>query len=155
VATARPLHEMVNLPVDASADELRQAYEAAMSDATRTGAHQRAVNLSRAFDELSAARRQAVYARHDLPGFRSTVAAPVFTRPRPPRRDRRRIERALALALLVVMVLASVIVVIHYRHGARGPATGPSVPAISISAPAPTTPVLPVAPTPVGRPSAN
>jgi hypothetical protein len=152
VATGRPLHEMVSLPVDASADELRRAYEAAMSDATRTGAHQRAVNLSKAFDELSAARRQAVYARHDLPRNRSAVAAPVFTRPR---RGRRRIERILALVLLPVIVIASVIVTIHHGDSARSPATGPSSPTISISAPAPSSPVLPAAPAPVGDTTAN
>jgi hypothetical protein len=155
VASARPLHEMVSLPADASADELRLAYEAAMSDATRMGAHQRAVNLSRAFDELSAARREAVYARHDLPRTGSALAVPMFTRPHSPRRDRRRIERILALALVLVILLASVIVVIHYRQSARGPATGPSLPDTSISAPAPTAPVLPVAPTPVGGGTAN
>jgi hypothetical protein len=150
VATARSLHEMVGLPVDASADQLRQAYEAAMSDATRTGAHQRAVTLSKAFDELSAARRQAVYARHDLPRNRSTLAAPAFTRPYPARRARHRIERILALALSAAIVLASVIVVIHYRDDS-GRRRQPSLPAISISAPAPTAPVLPVAPTPAAN----
>jgi hypothetical protein len=153
VATARPLHEMVGLPAGASADELRRAYEAAMSAATRTGEHQRAVSLSKAFDELSASKRHELYARNDLARNRIATTAPTYIRERAPRRARRRFERIVALSLSPAIIIAAVIVFVHYRESgsAPGPATVSPESTISITQPAANPPVLPAAPTPTAN----
>lgn len=57
----RDLHSLVGLGRHATIDELRWAYEKAMAVATRSGNHDHAVRLSRAYDALSGATRRQVY----------------------------------------------------------------------------------------------
>jgi hypothetical protein len=57
----RPFHAVVGAGPQAGTDELRAAYEQAMRDAVKTGNHQRALELSRAFDALPADTRNRIY----------------------------------------------------------------------------------------------
>jgi len=58
---ADDLYRLVGVSADAPVDRLRSAYEQAVAAATRAGDHQRALELSTAFDALPPATRTQVY----------------------------------------------------------------------------------------------
>src|SRR4051812_31988442 len=58
---ADDLYRLVGVSADAPVDRLRSAYEQAGAAATRAGDHQRALELSTAFDALPPATRTQVY----------------------------------------------------------------------------------------------
>ena len=58
---ADDLYRLVGISADVPVDRLRAAYERAVSAATRSGDHQRALELSSAFDALPAATKAQVY----------------------------------------------------------------------------------------------
>ena len=58
---ADDLYRLVGIAADAPVDRLRAAYEQAVGAATRSGDHQRALELSTAFDALPAAIKAQVY----------------------------------------------------------------------------------------------
>ena len=61
---------LLGVPVDASAERIRQAYELEVSRAHREGAMRHAVELSKAYDTLSVPSCRALYDRHGLAAVR-------------------------------------------------------------------------------------
>jgi hypothetical protein len=92
------LYRLVGVPTDAPIERLRTAYEQAVGAATRSGDHQRALQLSTAFDALPSSVKAQVYrnSRHGAgpvdPWYRSDAYsgdAPVRDRSASARRGRR------------------------------------------------------------------
>jgi hypothetical protein len=95
---ADDLYRLVGVSADASVERLRAAYEQAVAAATRSGDHQRALELSTAFDALPPGTRTQVYrnVRHGAgpvdPWYRTDpypAERPVATKVRGSRRRRR------------------------------------------------------------------
>ena len=109
------LRRMVGLPADGSFEELRASYDLAMHRATRSGDHQHALALSRAYDRLPIATRHRLYPSSRTaagattpprtPGRTRYAAGPTRSRRRPGRSGRR---RGLVTRVLVYGMFASV-----------------------------------------------
>lgn len=63
-------YTLLGVPVDASQERIRQAYELEVNRAHRAGATRHAVELSKAYDTLSVASCRALYDRHGLAAVR-------------------------------------------------------------------------------------
>lgn len=74
----RDFYELLGVSRDATAADVRWAYERALNRANRDGAHKLMTELSQAYDTLSDQRRRSTYDRHGLPPLRerSPGAAP-------------------------------------------------------------------------------
>jgi hypothetical protein len=113
----RSLHEMVGVGRHASLEELKWAYEQAMTRATRSGDHKLALALSTAFDQLTATQRGAVYdkpvssARSVGPGtsmasqWRASSAPMLLSGTASPRRRRKVSKRFIFYGLFLAVVL--------------------------------------------------
>lgn len=63
-------YRLLGVPVDASQERIRRAYELEISRAHRDGAMRHAVDLSKAYDTLSVPACRALYDRHGLAAVR-------------------------------------------------------------------------------------
>lgn len=147
---ADDLYRLVGVAADVPVDRLRAAYEQAVAAATRSGDHQRALELSSAFDALPAATKAQVYrnSRHGAgaadpwhrPGpdaYRSELRlAPRATRrPRRSRRARRpaghrtSLLRRLMLLAAVALVTGFVVYLALFdrTNGSASPGMAPQV----------------------------
>ena len=72
-------YALIGVPRDASAGDIRWAYERALNRASKDGLHRLMTELSQAYDTLSDERRRSTYDRHGLPAIRerSPGAAPL------------------------------------------------------------------------------
>jgi len=147
---ADDLYRLVGVPADVPVDRLRAAYERAVSAATRSGDHQRALELSTAFDALPAATKAQVYrnSRHGAgandpwhrpgPDAYRTEFRPPRRAGRAPRRPRRGsrpgssragfLRRLLLLAAVALVTGFVVYLALFDRtNGAASPGMAPAV----------------------------
>ena len=150
---ADDLYRLVGIAADVPVDRLRAAYEQAVAAATRSGDHQRALELSTAFDALPAATKAQVYrnSRHGAgatdpwhrPGpdaYRTELRPARRAGRRPRRRDRARgashpggrragFLRGLSLLAAVALVtgLFAYVALSGRANGSPAPGTAPQV----------------------------
>jgi hypothetical protein len=120
------LHALLGLPPNEPSSSLKRAYETEMARATRLLDFQRAVELSRAFDELSASTRGSLFRgaeRHRVPSYPDDLVpgdqAPLWASG--PKAYRARARRPIVVRVVVWLVLVPICVavgtavMIHFR----------------------------------------
>jgi len=147
---ADDLYRLVGISADVPVDRLRAAYEQAVAAATRSGDHQRALELSCAFDALPSATKAQVYrnSRHGAgatdpwhrpgPEAYRTELRPAPRARRSPRRSRRarhpvarrtNLLRRLVLLAAVALVTGFVVYLALFdrTNGSAAPGMAPQV----------------------------